>query len=66
MLYHGERMNSNIKTIAFYLPQFHEVEENSLWWGKGYTDWTAVKKTVPLYEGHRQPKVPLNNYYYDL
>lgn len=55
-----------ISTLAFYLPQFHEVEENSLWWGKGYTDWTAAKKAISLYKGHKQPKVPLNNYYYDL
>ncbi len=59
-------LHKHISTLAFYLPQFHEVAENSKWWGKGYTDWTAVKKAVPLYEGHKQPKIPLNGYYYDL
>lgn len=49
-----------------YLPQFYEVEENSKWWGKGYTEWTAVKKAVPLFSGHLQPKVPANNNYYNL
>ena len=54
-----------MKTIALYLPQFHEVEENHLWWGKGYTDWCATKKAVPLFEGHYQPHIPLNDNYYD-
>lgn len=55
-----------MKTIAMYLPQFHEVEENNQWWGKGYTEWTAVKKAVPLFKGHKQPKEPFKDNYYNL
>lgn len=54
------------KVLALYLPQYHETPENDKWWGKGYTEWTAVMKAHPLYKNHKQPKIPLNNHYYDL
>ncbi len=49
-----------------YLPQYHEVKENSQFWGEGFTDWVSVKKATPLYSGHVQPQVPLDENYYDL
>ena len=54
------------KIFAAYLPQYHETEENNLFWGKGFTDWVGVKKCEPQFEGHDQPRIPLNNNYYDL
>ena len=56
----------NIKPIAIYLPQYYETEYNNKWWGKGFTDWTAVQNAIPCFDGHKQPKIPLNNNYYDL
>ena len=55
-----------MKVMCMYLPQYHTFPENDEWWGKGYTEWVAVKRAMPLYKGHIQPKVPLGGDYYDL
>jgi len=54
------------KIFAFYLPQFHETPENNEFWGEGFTDWHSVKNAESYFVGHNQPKVPLNENYYDL
>lgn len=54
------------KVLAFHLPQFHTFPENDEWWGKGFTEWVNVKKSKSLYEGHKQPNVPLDDNYYNL
>lgn len=54
------------KIISFYLPQYHQIPENDAWWGEGFTEWTNVKRTMPVFNGQVQPNTPLNNNFYNL
>ena len=54
------------KLIAYYLPQFHQLEVNNKFHDQGFTEWTNVTQALPVYAGHYQPHIPYDVGFYDI
>lgn len=63
---HYVPMEDDPKVIAWYLPQFHQMEINNKYHGQGFTEWTNTTRTMPQFAEHYQPHVPYDVGYYDL
>lgn len=55
---------TNLVSLAYYLPQFHEIEENNRWWGKGFTEWQQLNEAPTYFDWHRlrKPDTPFGQY----
>ena len=62
----GEDGAKALRYVAFYLPQFRRVDKNDANWGEGFTEWSNVFRGVPVFEGHKQPRLPRKDWLYSL
>jgi len=52
-------MPNGYEVAAYYFPQWHADPQNEAARGKGWSEWESLKKAMPRFPGHEQPKTPL-------
>ncbi|WP_298067981.1 glycoside hydrolase family 99-like domain-containing protein [uncultured Mailhella sp.] len=60
------RHTNDTKIIAYYLPQYYQIDINDHFHGKGFTEWTQATQAMPLFTGHEQPQLPYDLGFYNL
>ncbi len=55
-------MSKDFQVVVYYFPNYHQDARNARVHGDGWTEWELVKRAVPRFPGHRQPRVPAWGY----
>ncbi|MFF0267094.1 glycoside hydrolase family 99-like domain-containing protein [Kribbella sp. NPDC004536] len=52
----------DVTIAAYYFPNYHVDPRNEQWHGKDWTEWELVKRAESRFDGHLQPRIPLDGY----
>ncbi len=55
-------MPNRYEVGCYYFPNYHVDPRNEAVHGSGWTEWQLVRRALPRFPGHAQPKVPLWGY----
>jgi ADP-heptose:LPS heptosyltransferase len=59
-------IEGDVKILAWYLPQYYQILINDKYYGIGFTEWTNTSRSMPLFAGHYQPRLPYDMGFYNL
>lgn len=50
------------EVAVYYFPNYHRDPRNEAVHGAGWTEWELVKRARPRFDGHQQPRLPLDGF----